>query len=167
MSQMPSFHTNVYRGTPQSAASLQINKYDHVQRVRQDLKRLGASTYGVRRFGSKYLPKIIHPDEYIGGIVYGFNEEGSVMLVATDRRVVFLNKKPLFFNEEEMTYDIVGGVSFGHAGLASTIILHTRMRDYKIKTLNEKCAFGFMKFVESRCLEHPGQSPYWQRPNLS
>lgn len=131
-----------------------ITTKDHEKRIARDMKGFGMSHYGMWRFGTRYLPKIIHPDEQIGGVVYGFGKEGSVMLVATDRRVIFLDKKPLFVNEDEITYDVVGGVSFGHAGPASTVTLHTRLRDYKIKTFNQKCALGFVNFVEARCLEH-------------
>lgn len=134
---------------------LPVSKADHEWRIKHELKLLGASPYGMWRFGARYLPTVIHPDEVLGGVVYGFNKEGSVTLVASDKRVIFLDKKPFFVNMEEMTYDIVGGVSFSHAGLSSIVTLHTRMGDYKIHTFNERCAQGFMHYVEGRCLEHP------------
>ncbi len=141
--------------TAMATHAIPVNKADHEWRIKRELKRLGASPYGMWRFGARYLPSVIHLDEVLGGVVYGFNKEGSVTLVATDKRVIFLDKKPLFVNLEEMTYDIVGGVTFSHAGMSSIITLHTRMRDYRIRTFNDKCARGFMHYVEGRCLEHP------------
>jgi hypothetical protein len=106
---------------------------------------------------SEYLPAIIHPDEEIGGVVYGHHPEGFAMLVATDRRIIFLDKKPMFEVEDEVTYDVVSGVSIGHAGFGSTVVLHTRIKDYPIRTYNLKCAYGFVEYIEARCLEHKNE----------
>jgi hypothetical protein len=143
---------NMLIGSVARPVQIPISGAEHALRIQLELKNLGASFYGIRRFGSRYLPNIIQYDEKIGGIVYGYNEVGSVMLLATDRRVIFLDKKPFYFNQDEVSYDVVSGVSFAHAGFGSTVILHTRVKDYVIKTLNQKCAIGFMKFVENKCL---------------
>jgi hypothetical protein len=74
-------------------------------------------------------------------------------MVATDRRIIYLDKKPLFVNEEELTYEVVGGVSHGHNGLGSVVSLSTRVRNYKISTINEHCAQGFVEAIEARCVE--------------
>lgn len=131
-----------------------VHPLDHRKRVRRDLKKLGVSRFGLSTMESDYLPKLIHTDEAIGGVVYGHHPDGFAMLVATDRRVIFLDRKPLFENEDEITYDVISGVSFGHAGFGSTVTLHTRVKDYPIKTYNQKCAHRFVEYIESRCLEH-------------
>lgn len=125
----------------------------HKRRIRKELRDLGVSRSALLRMEAHYLPHIIHPDERLGGVVYGHHHDGYAMLVATDRRIIFLDKKPLFVNEDEIKYDIVGGVSFGHAGYGSTVTLHTRMKDYAIRTLNQRCATTFVEYIESRCLE--------------
>jgi len=102
----------------------------------------------------RYLPQIIHPDEELGGIVYGQSKDGFALLVATDRRVIFLNKKLLFVNEDELNYRVVSGVSFSHAGVGSTVTLHTKVKDYAIRTLNQRCAKKFVEYIELRSLEH-------------
>ena len=126
----------------------------HRARITQELKNAGVSRYGLWKMESRYLPKIIHPTEHIGGVAYGPSDNGSAMLVATDRRVIFLDRKPLFINEEEITYDVVAGVSYSRAGPGSTVVLHTRIRDYQIKTLNAEAAQRFVHFIEQRSLEH-------------
>lgn len=122
-------------------------------RIIDELKRQGVSRIGLQRMASRYLPKIIHPFEHIQAVVYGRNHEGSVMLLATDSRIIYLDKKPLFVNFDEVTYDVVAGVSYGHVGLSSTVTLHTRMRDYAMRALNVKCVNRFVNYIEWRCLE--------------
>lgn len=95
-----------------------------------------------------------HQGEHIMGVVRGHHQDGYVMLLATDRRVVFVDKKPLFAKQDELTYDVVSGVSMSTAGFGSTVTLHTKVKDYTIRTFNEKCAAGFVSYIESRRLEH-------------
>lgn len=121
-------------------------------RILDELKRRGVSRYGLLKLGIRFLPKVIHPFEHIQAVVYGRNDSGSVMLIATDTRIIYLDKKPLFVNYDEITYDVVAGVTFGHAGISSTVTLHTRMGDYKIRTLNSDCASKFVNYIEWRCL---------------
>lgn len=129
----------------------------HAKRISEDLRRLGVTRYGLHRLASRYLPNVIHLDEQLGGVVYGRQEIGSVMLVATDRRVIFIDKKPLFINEDEIRYGVVSGVSFSHAGFGTTVTLHTRIRDYRIHTFNQKCAMRFVEYIEARCLENKNE----------
>lgn len=131
-----------------------LNVAQHQQRVLDDLKRLGVSRVGLASAEAKYLPHVIHPHEQIGGVAYGMHPDGFAMLVATDSRVIFLDKKPLFTNEEEINYAIVGGVSYSHVGWGTMIVLHTRIRDYPIRTFNKRCAESFVEFIEQRSLEH-------------
>lgn len=131
-----------------------VHPLDHKKRVYKELKDLGVSWFGMATMESQYLPEIIHPDEHIGGVVYGRHPEGFAMIIATDCRVIFLDKKPLFENIEEITYDVISGVRFGHAGFGSTVTLYTRVREYPIRSYNKKCAQSFVEYIESRSLEH-------------
>lgn len=123
---------------------------DHVLRVKNELTAAGISRIGMRSFASRYLPLIIHENEHIGGVVYGRQTSDTAMLIATDHRILFLDKKPLFVDEDEVTYDVVSGISFSHAGFGSTITLHTRIKDFSLRTLNQRAARIFMEYVEGK-----------------
>ncbi len=129
-----------------------VKPVDHAGRIKQSLKVLGVTKYGLLKIASRYLPKIIHTDEHIHAVAYGRNAQGSVMLVATDSRIIFLDKKPLFVKFDELTYDVVSGVSYGRVSFSTTIKLKTRMGDYDIHTMNMKCAEHFVDYIETRCL---------------
>lgn len=133
------------------------NSYGHYERVLQELRDLGVTRFALMRAEARYLPRLIHADEHIKGVVYGRHQEGHAMLVATDKRIIFLDKKPLFINADEMTYFIVSGIRFTRAAMSCTVTLHTRVKDFSIRTFNAKCAEAFVEYIESRSLEQQDQ----------
>ena len=56
--------------------------------------------------------------------------------------------------QDEITFDVVSGVSLNHAAIGYTVNLHTRIRDYKIFTFNGVSAKTFINYIEQRCLEN-------------
>lgn len=123
------------------------------QRVATELRKLGVTSLALLRLEARHLYKILHDGEHIKGVVHGRAAEGYAMLVATERRVIFFDKKPLFTNEDEITYDVVSGVKVATNGIMQTVTLHTRIKDYVITTFNRQCAYGFMAWIEARRLE--------------
>lgn len=148
------FSERSMRRWPASAVLTPVDPRAHRARIVSELRRVGISQYGLMKAESHYLPRIIHPNEHIGGVVYGYCQDSFAMLVATDRRILFVDKKPFFIHEDEVTYDVVSGVEFGHVGLGATVTLHTRIKDYTIRTFNQHAALRFVEFIEERCLEN-------------
>lgn len=130
-----------------------VHLINHKKRVAQELQDAGFPHYELIRMEARYLPRIIHSFEHIGGVVYGHHKDGFAILVATNKRVIFLDKKPLFVNEDEISYRAVSGVNISHAGPGLTVTLHTKIKDYTIQTFNEKSAQIFVSYIESRSLE--------------
>ncbi len=124
----------------------------HHSRVMDDLRHVGISRIGLSRMNARYLPTIIRASEHIMGAADGYCDSSYVMLIATDQRVIYLSKKPFFIHQDDISYDVISGVSFSHAGLGSTVTLHTRIRDYTIHTLNRGAVATFIHFIEQRCL---------------
>jgi len=130
------------------------------RRIKQELRAVGVTSFGLIKFSSRYLPHILHPDEHVKGAVYGRFAEGQGplswtdgMLVATDRRVLFLNHKPGFSTLDELTYDIVSGVKKVFAWPFSSVTLHTKLGDYTLRFANAKCIDIFVQYIEQRRLE--------------
>ncbi len=105
------------------------------------------------------MPNIIHQDEHIGGVVYGRYVNGSAMLIATDRRVIFLDRKPLFTTNQEVTYDVVSGFKIDLRGVISAVTLNTKIGDFTLRYVNRRCAINFKHFLESRRLEYDVAAP--------
>jgi hypothetical protein len=138
-----------------------MNDYTaHNERVQKELKAAGMSSYGSSKFASHYLPKVIHQDEVVMAAVYGrYKAEGGIlgysagMLVATNKRVIFLDHKPGYTTTDELTYEVVSGIKLTTNGILSTVVLHTRIADYVIRFANVKGAEKFVRYIESRRLE--------------
>jgi hypothetical protein len=151
-----------------------ITTKEHAQRVAGELRKAGMGAYGASKFASHYLPTIIHPEEHIKGVVYGRYKQGfglfklsAGMLIATDRRVIFLDHKPGYTSTDEISYDVVSGIKKASNGLFSTLTLHTRIAEYKIRFVNARGVDKFIRYIESHCLEYPeyaGQIPSNQKP---
>jgi hypothetical protein len=138
----------------------------HRKRIMNELKTLGVSKFGLMSSESQYLPRIIKYDEPLTAVVYGKYESSFAMLIATERRIVFLDKKPFFTDQDDIDYAVVAGVGCGNGTFASTVTLHTRIKTYAVTTMNWRCARGFVRYIQQR-IEHndPRREQYWKRIN--
>lgn len=123
-------------------------------RIRSELIEAGITRYGLTKSAIKELPKILHDNEHIRGIVYGQIGSGnSALLVATDLRLIYIDRRALFTTTDELTYDVVSGVKSSKAGPFTSIIVHTRINDYSLRYVNSKCAAIFTDYIEKIRLE--------------
>lgn len=136
----------------------------HIERVKSELRKAGVTRYGLLKGESRKLPQIIHPEEHIHAAVYGRCQQGSAMLVATERRVIFIDWKPLYTTSDEISYDVIAGVTYGQQGLVSTVTLHSRIGDYQLRYVNIGVARKFVAYMEKRQLEHTKNGNSQKRP---
>lgn len=133
----------------------------HRRRVMNEVKAAGITKWGLLFSDPHALPQIIHPDEHIEAMVYGHGKTGWGMIVATDRRVMFVDKKPGMLRSDDITYELVGGVTIENVGVIVTVTLHTRIGDYSLRTTNRASASKFTDYIELRCLEHLNGKDAW------
>lgn len=132
------------------------------KRIQDELRAAGVTSYGLKKFNSRYVPKIIHDDERVMAVVYGRFRESSGflnwvdrMLIATDQRVISLNHKPGFTDVDELMYDMVAGVEMTTAGPFTAVTLYTRVHNITVRFVNARCAERFVHFVEQRRINQP------------
>lgn len=130
-----------------------------LSRIKAELRVHGAVAYDLWVPETHYLPRIIHDDEHIMGTVYGRYKGGRGVLVATNQRVLFLDRKPGWLRCDEITFAVIGGVTRTRIGPVGNVVLHTRLGDYALRTFNQKNAENFVDYIESQCLQT--QSPNW------
>lgn len=122
--------------------------------VQYRVKQLGANSYDMLLPETHVLSVILRPAEQLLGIVYGryreLNENlvGRGALVATDDRIILVDRKPLYLRCEEIEYHVVSGVSYASVGIMGTVTLFTRLGEIHLRTFNQKCANGFVNAVE-------------------
>lgn len=137
----------------------------HITRILEGLKQIGANKFDMRLPETYALPYIIRADENIQGIIYGryqLRDTGTTsarspnigrgVLLVTNHRVLFLDKKPSYLHYDEIPLDLISGITFTKAGIASRVQLHTRMGDYTVRTFNHHCATIFMHAIEAERL---------------
>jgi general stress protein 26 len=125
--------------------------HEHIKRVKSELKVAGMTWYGLMKLATDHLPELIHHNEHIEGVVYGRLEGklDSVMLVATDKRVLFVDYKPFYKNSDEITYEVVAGVKMTTIGPFAGVVLHTRVQEYALRFVNIRCATIFVNYIEN------------------
>ena len=142
----------------------------HVTRIYENLKQRGSNSFDMHLPETYALPFIIRAKEVIQGIVYGrytlkdtngssgrSRGIGRGVLLVTDHRVLFLDKKPSYLHYDEIPLDLISGVTYTKAGIASRVQLHTRMGDYTVRTFNHYCAVTFIHAIEAERLVREGE----------
>jgi hypothetical protein len=124
------------------------------QELKSDVRHMGADSYDILLPETRMLAVAIDLDEKVEGIVYGRYKQqsnhsiGRGALIATDRRILLIDRKPVYVKCDEIGYMAVSGVSYVRVGVMGTVTLHTRLGDINLRTFNKKCAEGFVKAVE-------------------
>ncbi len=133
-----------------------------IEDIKIELVELGANLFDILLPETRALLDYIHDDEIINGVVYGQYKKNNIaegsgrgLLVATDRRILLIDKKPMFLKFDEFSYEIIGGVSYSNVGTSGTVVLQSRNGDISIQTYNSKCAKNFIKAIESKTLNNP------------
>lgn len=103
----------------------------------------------------KELPHIIHEDEKILECVNGLYEGGVALLVASDQRVLLVDKKPFnFLTVEDLRFDMINEIDYSHRLLSATIIISTGSKTLRFSSLNQ----GRLRHLISLVQEHMSQS---------
>jgi hypothetical protein len=126
----------------------------HQERINQELLAAGATRTALYKPQLRKLHQTIHPDEHIAAVVYPNLGSGTAVLVATDRRILYIDRKPFSYVFDEFTYDIVSGVSFKQQGPLFTLLLHTPINHFVVHTTNRVAVQGFITCMEIRKIEH-------------
>ncbi len=122
--------------------------------IHRQLVLLGANRYDLKLPETHNLHHILHKHETILGIIYGRYRhigEGSVgrgALLLTDKRLMLVDKKPLFLSYDEINHESIDGASISSVGPGETVTVHTKLGDIHIRTFNKKCATTFMSSIE-------------------
>jgi hypothetical protein len=128
--------------------------------INSTLRKLGADFYDMMLPETHSLAKVLASDETIEGIIYGRYHRsnglpGRGVLAATDRRLIFIDHKPLSLNASEISYYVISGISHGTTGMVSIVVLNTRMGDMQFRTFNPRTPNSFVHAIESHIFQQP------------
>jgi hypothetical protein len=135
----------------------QAKAQEHI--IRKRIKELGANSYNMMLPETRVLPFVLHPEEKINGIVYGRYSQDAISgekiigrgtLVATTKRVLLIDRKPLFSKNNEISYGVISGISSSEVALVINMTLYTRVGNINLRTYNPKCAHKFVEAIEDK-----------------
>lgn len=131
-----------------------------VERIKSELRSAGISQIKQLRFPSRYLTRVIHADEHIKAALQGRRKDAptlmgytEAMIVATDKRVLFIEHRPGYTTMDEISYDVVSGVNVSMIGLFGSLTLFTKIADYTVTLVNFTLAQRFADFIEGRAID--------------
>jgi hypothetical protein len=110
-----------------------------VESVNEQLKKLG---FNIKAFSNRAelheLPNILIPDEEIFECVNGFYEGGAALLVATNIRVLLIDKKPLnFLTVEDLRYDMINQMDYSHRLFGAHITISVGNKNLNFRSYNK------------------------------
>ena len=116
------------------------------------------------------LPAILDDDERIMRVASGMYEGGHAIILATNRRLLFMDKKPISFVVEDIPYDMVAEVQFRLNPFDATLTIYCHSKKIHIKSLSHARVRMFALHVEGQVKEvkramqmWSNASPYYQQ----
>lgn len=130
-------------------------RYYKNQHILHELEDTGLTNFDLHRRESKHIIRYLHPYEHVKAAVRGKLPDGGwALIVATNLRVIFLHDIPLFSNMEEISYDLVSGVTCNQIGnFYASITLSTRSHDYELSFVSLSAARKFVDFLEKMAVD--------------
>ncbi len=106
--------------------------------VNDQLKKIGFKRNGWGQSEAAELPKIILPDEEIYECVNGIYEGGFALLVATNIRLILVDKKPLnYLTVEDVRYDMISEMDYNHRLMGADIRVSAGSKTLKFRSYNQ------------------------------
>lgn len=106
--------------------------------VEAQLKEIGVNYKGWGRTEMHELPNIILPDEEIFECINGFYEGGFALAVATNIRIILIDKKPLrYLTVEDLRFDMINEIDYSHRLIGAQISISTGSKNLRFTSLNQ------------------------------
>lgn len=117
--------------------------------VSTQLKRVGHKFRIFGRAEAKELKNILTPGESILQCAHGHYHGGSGLLVATDQRILLIDKRPFYLNVESMSYDKLNHIDFKQDKLHGVLYMQSGVKRVIFRSISD----ARLKFIRKRAEE--------------
>lgn len=118
------------------------------------LKRLGFNHFSWGKSEVDELPNIILPDEIIYECVNGVYEAGFCLLVATNFRVLLIDRKPLnYLTVIDLRFDMINDIEYSHRLMGAQITINTGQKTLHFRSYNQQRLRKLIDHVQHRMAE--------------
>jgi hypothetical protein len=130
--------------------------------LREVHARLAGAGHHNRYWGhseARELQHIIMPEEQVVAVVNGRYENGFAMLVATDRRILLIDKKPLFLSMEDLRYDMIAEVDYYSNLINATLCIRTINQALTFTSIRAQKLRRLTAYTQQRVMELRQHTP--------
>jgi len=125
-----------------------------LKRLEDRLKQIGCNFRFWGRTELRELANVLLPGEVVEHCVNGSYEGGFALLVATDQRVLLIDKKPFYLTLEDVRFDMISEVDYNHRLLNATIFICTpNNKSLRFLGYNQDRLRKLFHFVQTRVME--------------
>jgi len=117
------------------------------------LKRIGCNFRFWGRSELKELANVLLPGEIVEHCVNGSYEGGFALLVATNQRVLLIDKKPFYLTLEDIRFDMISEIDYNHRLLNSTVFICTPNKAMRFLGYNQYRLRQLFHFVQTKVME--------------
>ena len=105
--------------------------------LKSQLARLNAHFWIFGRAEAKELRKILNPGEVIIHCAHGYYHGGSGLLVATNHRLLLIDKRPFYLNLEDMKYHTIKSVDCRQHFLTAMVVINCGAKKLYFKSVSD------------------------------
>lgn len=126
-----------------------------------DIKSVQKQLKGIKFGGSLWnqaeireLPNILHEGEKVAECANGVYEGGLALMVATDQRVLLIDKKPLnYLTVEDLRFDMINEIDYSHRLMGAAVTISSGSKTMKFKSYNQARLRRLINLVQQRMSE--------------
>lgn len=133
-----------------------------IQEIDAQLERVGMKNRYFGRAEVKELCHIMAPGEQIQHAVNGQYEGGFAMIIATDRRLLLIDKKPWFLTMEDIRYDMIQEVDYYARLLDASVSIITFSKQLHFKSWRQARLRELVRYIQHRVMELRHLEDSWQ-----
>lgn len=130
--------------------------------VEAQLNKVGMRNRFFSRPEVRELCHILAEGETIQHAVTGQYEGGFALMVATDRRVLLIDKKPWFLTMEDIRYDMVSEVDFYARLIDATVSIITLNKTLMFRSWKQSRLRDLVRYLQHRVMEVRHIDNQWQ-----
>ncbi len=121
--------------------------------IELELSRLGVRNRFWGKPEIRELQHVLSPDEVISRATSGRYEGGFCLLVATDRRLLLIDKKLWFLSMEDVRFDMISELDYCARLLDSTLSVRTINKVLRFYTIHQKQLRALTNYLQERIME--------------
>ncbi len=121
--------------------------------VEKQLKRIGANFQYWGRAEKRELCHILTDHEQIVAAVNGRYEGGFAMLVATNQRLLLIDKKIWFLTVEDIRYDMIAEVDYSARVMEASVNIMTFNKTLSFFTFNKRHLRPLTRYVQQQVMD--------------